>query len=79
MRCPQRLQIGLRQSFEIPPVFTFAQLPGESKEAAFRITPGDLKFYNRDLVYDWEPGEFVVRMGANSRQLKSATVHWSKR
>src|SRR5712671_126618 len=33
MRCPQRLQIGLRQSFEIPPVFTLAQLPGESKKA----------------------------------------------
>jgi len=54
-------------------------MPGESKEVAFKITPDDLKFYNRDLVYDWEPGEFVVHIGANSSQLKSVTVRWNKR
>ena len=55
MRCPQRLQIGLRQSFEIPPVFTFAQLPGESKEARITLTglpdsPGVYLFHDRDGV-----------------------------
>jgi len=30
--------------------------PGESKEVSFNITTGDLKFYNTQLVYDWEPG-----------------------
>jgi beta-glucosidase len=52
--------------------------PGESKEIAFQITPEDLKFFNRDLAYDWEPGEFIVRIGANSARLTSATVRWSK-
>jgi beta-glucosidase len=52
--------------------------PGETREVAFQITPEQLKFYNRDLVYDWEPGEFVVRIGANSSATKAATVRWSK-
>ena len=52
--------------------------PGESKEVAFRITPPDLKFYNRDLIYDWEPGEFIVRIGANSTRLTAATMRWSR-
>jgi beta-glucosidase len=54
--------------------------PGETKEVTFRITPDDLKFYNGKLEYDWEPGEFMVRIGGNSAsQVKSATVHWSKK
>ena len=42
--------------------------PGETKEVTFRITPADLKFYNSDLKYDWEPGEFIVRIGGSSDQ-----------
>lgn len=53
--------------------------PGESKEVAFKITAESLKFYNSDLVYDWEPGQFVVRIGPNSSQLRSATFRWSKK
>jgi beta-glucosidase len=52
--------------------------PGESKEVAFQITTEDHKFYNRGLVYDWEPGEFIVRIEANSARLTSATVRWSR-
>jgi beta-glucosidase len=52
--------------------------PGETKEVTFRITPDDLKFYSSDLKYDWEPGEFIVRIGGNSSEVKSATVRWSK-
>jgi len=52
--------------------------PGEHGEVSFRITPEDLKFYNGDLVYDWEPGDFVIRIGPDSIQLNSAIVHWSK-
>jgi beta-glucosidase len=51
---------------------------GETKEVKFRITPEDLKFYNSNLEYDWEPGEFMVRIGGSSSQLKSASVRWSK-
>lgn len=52
--------------------------PGETREVTFRITPEDLKFYNGKLEYDWEPGEFVVRIGGNSSQLRSASVRWNK-
>ena len=42
----------------------------------FRITPDDLKFYNSNLEYDWEPGEFIIRIGGSSSRLKSASVRW---
>jgi beta-glucosidase len=51
---------------------------GELREVSFKITPQDLKFNNSDLVYDWEPGDFVIRIGPDSSQLNSATVHWRK-
>lgn len=51
---------------------------GESQTVTFTITPEDLKFYNFDLTYDWEPGDFVIMIGANSHDVKSATVNWSK-
>ena len=54
--------------------------PGETKEVTFRITSEDLKFYNGKLEYDWEPGEFMIRIGGSSTsQVKPATVHWSKK
>jgi beta-glucosidase len=52
--------------------------PGEDREVSFNITPADHKFYHSDLAYDWEPGDFIIRLGPNSSQLNSATVHWSK-
>jgi beta-glucosidase len=52
--------------------------PGETREVTFRITPEDLKFYNSKLEYDWEPGEFIIRIGGSSSQLRSASVRWSK-
>ncbi|WP_153798264.1 beta-glucosidase BglX [Foetidibacter luteolus] len=52
--------------------------PGESKEVSFSITPEQLKFYNSNLKYDWEAGEFIVHIGTNSRDVKSGKVNWSK-
>lgn len=52
--------------------------PGESKEVAFDITTEDLKFYNNDLKYVWEPGKFIVHIGTNSNDVKSASVNWTK-
>jgi beta-glucosidase len=55
--------------------------PGETREVTFRITPDELKFYNSNLQYDWEPGTFIVRIGGSSDshgQAKPATVHWSR-
>ena len=51
---------------------------GESKTVTFSITPQDLKFYNSDLKYDWEPGDFVIMVGGNSKDVKSANLNWVK-
>jgi beta-glucosidase len=51
---------------------------GESRKVSFTITPDDLKFYNNDLKYDWEPGDFRVMIGGNSRDVLSANVNWTK-
>ncbi|HEY8783774.1 MAG TPA: beta-glucosidase BglX [Mucilaginibacter sp.] len=50
--------------------------PGESKEVSFNITTKDLKFYNNQLVYDWEPGAFIVQIGTNSSDTHVASVQW---
>ena len=52
--------------------------PGESKEIAFEVSTGDLMFYNSDLKYDWEPGDFIIHIGTNSRDVQSATINWVK-
>jgi beta-glucosidase len=51
---------------------------GETKNVGFFITPESLKFYNADLKYDWEPGEFMIMVGGNSRDVKSVKVNWVK-
>lgn len=51
---------------------------GETKTISFKITTADLKFYNNDLKYDWESGEFIIMVGGNSRDVKSAKVNWVK-
>jgi beta-glucosidase len=51
---------------------------GETRNISFTITPEDLKFFNYDLRYDWEPGEFLVMIGGNSRDVKEALVEFSK-
>lgn len=45
---------------------------GESKNVSFKITPELLKFYNYNLEYVFEPGDFDVMIGGNSRDVKSA-------
>lgn len=51
---------------------------GESKTVTFTITPEDLKFYNYILKYDWEPGEFQIMIGGNSKEVKMKSVNWVK-
>lgn len=46
-------------------------MPGESKTVEFTITPENLKFYNYDLEYVCEPGEFEVMVGPNSAELET--------
>jgi beta-glucosidase len=52
--------------------------PGESKTLTFNITTKDLMFYNSDLKYDWEAGDFQVMIGSNSRDLKMVNINWAK-
>lgn len=47
--------------------------PGESKTVDFVITPETLKFFNKDLDFVNEPGEFVVMAGPNSRDVAKKT------
>ena len=47
---------------------------GESKNVTFTITPEMLKFYNYDLKYVLEPGDFSIMVGPNSRDLKTAKL-----
>lgn len=42
---------------------------GESREISFTITPDLLKFYNFDLEYVCEPGEFHAMVGPDSEHL----------
>lgn len=46
--------------------------PGESKNVTFKITSETLRFYNYDLEYVFEPGDFDVMIGGNSRDVKTA-------
>lgn len=44
---------------------------GETSTVTFQVTPEMLKFYNSDLQFVCEPGEFEVMVGSNSRDVKS--------
>ena len=46
---------------------------GESKKVSFKITPELLKFYNYNLDFVCESGNFEVMIGRNSRDVKKAT------
>ncbi len=51
---------------------------GETKTVTFSITPNDLKFYNYDLKYDWEAGDFEIMIGTNSGDVKNSKITWNK-
>jgi beta-glucosidase len=51
---------------------------GESKVVTFNISLDDLKFYNANLKYAAEPGDFNVFVGANSRDVSTAKFTLSK-
>ena len=43
---------------------------GESQEITFTITENDLKYYNSELQYVYDPGEFEIMVGTNSRDVQ---------
>jgi len=52
--------------------------PNEIRTVTFRITPEELKFYNSDLKFVWEPGEFEIMVGASSEDVQRVTINWQK-
>ena len=45
---------------------------GESKQVSFTIDVDKLKFYNSELKYMYEPGDFKVFIGGSSQDVKEA-------
>ena len=46
--------------------------PGESLDVTFTVIPDMLRFYNADLKYVCEPGDFDLMIGLNCRDVKHA-------
>lgn len=47
--------------------------PGETRTVSFLLNSEDLRFYNSDLLYVAELGDFEVFVGGNSRDVKQAS------
>jgi beta-glucosidase len=45
----------------------------ESKTVTFKLTASDLSFYRKDMSFGFEPGQFTVFVGGNSRDLKESS------
>ncbi|MBS4062996.1 MAG: glycoside hydrolase family 3 C-terminal domain-containing protein [Chitinophagaceae bacterium] len=52
--------------------------PGESKVITFTITTNDLRFYDDQLRFDWEAGEFEIMIGSNSKDVQVKKISWTK-
>ncbi len=48
--------------------------PGEKRWVEFRLSPDELGFYDRDMKFIVEPGEFKIMVGPNSRDLIEAKL-----
>ena len=48
--------------------------PGQTRTVTFKIAPEMLKFYNYDLQYVVEPGDFNIMIGPNSRDVQTASI-----
>ena len=46
---------------------------GENKQVSFAIDVNELKFYDDQLKYIYEPGDFKIYIGGNSQDLKEAS------
>lgn len=51
---------------------------GESQVVNFTISPDDLRFYDINMKYTTEPGDFKVFIGTNSRDVKEADFKLTK-
>ncbi|WP_337102493.1 glycoside hydrolase family 3 N-terminal domain-containing protein [Paenibacillus sp. YIM B09110] len=46
---------------------------GEATEISFNITESELTYWNADRQYEAEPGDFIVYIGSNSRDVREAS------
>lgn len=51
---------------------------GETKTISFSLTPENLKFYDDQLNYDWEGGEFDIMIGTDSKNVQTKRINWLK-
>ncbi|QBA23589.1 beta-glucosidase BglX [Chryseobacterium indologenes] len=51
---------------------------GESKKIDFKLTPEDLKFFDDNLNFDWEGGEFDIMIGTDSQHVQTKRITWTK-
>jgi beta-glucosidase len=51
---------------------------GETKTVTFTLTSESLKFYDDELNYDWEGGEFDIMIGTDSQNVQTKRINWSK-
>lgn len=49
-------------------------MPGDQKTVCFTVTKDMLKFYNRNMEYVFEPGEFEIMVGRNSQDVSSDRI-----
>lgn len=52
--------------------------PSQTKEIVFTITPEMLSFYDDQLVWDWDAGEFEIMVGTDSTTQNKAKITWEK-
>ena len=50
--------------------------PGETKQVSFDVTADKLKYYDSELNYGWDAGEFFIFVGPNSREVEKLAVKW---
>ena len=48
--------------------------PGEKRRVEFTLGPQQLGFYNREMRFVVEPGEFAIMVGTSSRDEDLTTV-----
>jgi beta-glucosidase len=55
--------------------------PGEEQSVTFEVTAADLRFFRADRLAApeqvFEPGTFVIQVGANAQSLAAVTVSWT--
>ncbi|MCK9203102.1 MAG: beta-glucosidase BglX [Bacteroidales bacterium] len=47
---------------------------GKTRTITFILTRDDLAFYHPDLKKYWEPGEFIIQIGSNSKETISTSI-----